>query len=624
MTKAVLRPALIAAVLALGCGGGSAGSEPPKHGAIRDVVVVLKGGDEPLPFDPRGGRLTLVTQEISRLVGHSVIFELDTALSPDLKASLEETVLASFETIARELVLLQKEEPAMFAKARAFERVVCRYDAAAKESAGVLQDGGRTLVVRAPPDRFPLLERWVLTQAVYEAHVADLDERWGEVDPTRLAPREHAPYLAYMVKTRPGAGYEWVASRVTKGGTPRDELRAEHAERIVKLASVVEKKSPLARKLNAFLLESAPFVGSLAGGRWNVDPAVARRVAGGYEAWLGREVAVFDDDEKVRLERALFEGSGAEKSLPGFDRFAFGLAVYEAWAKEGARTDLPPGPRRQLIEKIVCPVKRRALDVAEAEREIRYGCSRYFAFVLGEEKERARLGKTIETRRDPKLLEMALLNLGHQQGAQALALLESFRDETLFRHGFAVLFHDLARRDDVRAVLEKAAPRWWRDAPDRRGLALLVMARQWEHLHVHYGDKQWTRFVAEFGGPIQRDVFAAYLAEGPRAIEMAPKIWPALEKGSERDELFARSLLVLLGRDREARSSRARPALVLLRARLCEEKNASALNTIRLLLDRWRADHPDDAAAVSNVIADFTLARCRKPSSEDEAGAGKR
>ncbi|MDF2696123.1 MAG: hypothetical protein K0S65_4506, partial [Labilithrix sp.] len=121
--------------------------------------------------------------------------------------------------------------------------------------------------------------------------------------------------------------------------------------------------------------------------------------------------------------------------------------------------------------------------------------------------------------------------------------------------------------------------------------------------------------VAEFGGPVQRDVFAAYLAEGPSAIEMAPKIWPALAKGTDRDDLVAKSLPILLARDREARSSRTGPVLVLLRQRLCDEKNATGLSTVRASLLRWRAEHDDetDAAVVSNALADFTLERCAKP-----------
>lgn len=624
-TKSNVLPALLAAWLAIGCGGGGehADAKAPQ-GAIREVVVVLKGGDEPLPFDPRGGRLTVVTQEIARLVGHPIVLELDTALSPELKSSLEETVLASFETIARELVLLQKEDPEMFAKARAIERVVCVYDAVAKSSEGELRANGTVLAVRSPPDHFPLLERWILSQAVYDAHVADLEARWGEADPTKLAPREHAPYFAYMMKTRPGAGHLWIAARAKRGegSKPWDELRAEHVERIVKLSAVVEQQTPLARKVNAFLLESAPFVGTLSeeGGSKKLDAAAARRVVAAYEAWLGRNVPTFDDEERLKLERALFEQhfGGSSAAFPGFDRFAFGLSVYDAWSKEGARVELPPGPRGELQKAVVCPVKRRPLDVPDSEREIRHGCSRFFASVLADDRARARLVTTIETRRDTKLLETALLDLGHDQGTRALALVEALRDEALFRHGFGVLFHDLARRDDVKSALEKAASRWWRDAPSRRGLALLVMARQWDHLHVHYGDNQWSRFVAEYGGPIQRDVFAAYLSEGPRAIEMTPKMWPALAKTPERDELVARSLPLLLARDREARSSRARPVLVLLRTRLCAEKNASALATIRATLERWRSEHPDDAAAVSNAVADFTLARCAKPAPSDE------
>ncbi len=622
--RRLLGPMLLCATFAstLACGGASKEHVAGPAG-VRDVVVVLRGGAEPLPFDPRGGRLTVVTQEIARLVGHPVVLELDTALSPELKATLEETVLASFETVVPELVRLQKEDPDMFAKASAIERVVCTYDATAKESKGGLEANGTVLVVRSPPDRFPLLERGVLIEAVYEAHVADLDARWGDVEPTRVPPREQSAYFAYMTKTRPGFGYLWVYNRAQARKASRDDLRAELVERIVKLAGVVEKKTPLSRKVNAFLLESAPVVGDLAGGASKVDRALARRVSTAYTAWLTRDAGGFDDPEKLLLERALFHrpfGSDDASRFEGFDRFAFGLAVYDAWSKEGARVDLPPGPRRELVDTVVCPVKKLAPNLPDSEREIRYGCSRFFAYVLGDEKARVRLAATIDARRDMKLLETALMNLGHQQGREALALVESLRDETSFRRGVAILFHELARRDDVKSALEQAAPRWWRDTPSRRGLALLVMARRHEHLHLHYSDNQWSRFVSEFGGRIQRDVFAAYLAEGPRAIEMAPKIWPALEKTPERDQLVAQSLHVLLRLDLEARSSRSRNVLVLLRSRLCEETNAAGLAAVRAAIAQWRAEHPEDAAAVSNALVDFTPERCAKPSESASDG----
>lgn len=607
---------LVGACGGAGADGRAEAARTTPRGGIRDVVVVLKGSSEPLPFDPRGGRLTIVTQEIARLLGHPVVLELDTALSPELVASLEETVLASFETFARELVLLQREDPEMFAKARAIERIACVYDAVAKESEGRLEASGRVLVVRSPPDRFPLLERWVVSQAVYDAYVEDLEARWGEADPARLAPREQAPYFAYMTKTRPGAGYLWIAARAKGGGGSRwDELRVEHVGRIVTLAGAVEPKAPLARRVRRFLLDVAPFVGGLGADRGSraVDPTVVRRVVGAYESWLARSLPSLDDEERLVLARAVLDKrSGSEVVLPGFDRFAFGMSIWDAWVKDGARIEPPPGPRGELHKSVVCPVKRRG----EAETEIRYGCSAFFAAALGDDALRARLADAVGQRRDTRLLETALLNLGYAQGPQALALVESMKDDALFRHGVSVLFHDLARRDDVKSALEKAAPRWWRDAPGRRGLALLVMARQWERLGVHYGDEQWTRFVAEFGGRVPRDVFAAYLAEGARAVEMAPRLWPALTKGSERDELLAKHLPVLLGRDRDARTSRARPALVLLRTRLCEERNAAGLATFRATLERWRSEHPDDAAAVSNALADFTLARCAKPAGD--------
>jgi hypothetical protein len=631
----VVLGALVFATVPAGCDRPDAKTP---DGSIGEVVVVLKGSAEPLHFDPRGSRITIVTQEIKKLVGHHVVLELDTALSPGLKASLEETVLASFENFARELVLLQREDPDMFAKARLIERIVCRYDAVAKESEGALEKEGTVLAVRAPPDRFPLLEKWIVSQAVYDAHVRDLDARWGDVDPAQIAQREQPSFFAYMTKTRPAAGYLWVVAQRKKRGPSAgtdhldDDLRLEHIDRILRFANVVEKRTLLRKRVRHFLLENAGHVGEV--GQQNdrirrASPAVVQRVVSDYEAWFARDLPEFDDDEHLLFATTVFEERGGtwrtrannpnERHPPpvfaGFDRFAYGLSIYDAWAKEhtsgqeGPIPDVGHGPRGALVKTIICPQKRRG----EGETEIRTGCSPFFSLTLRDDAPRGRLAEIIVKRRDRRLLEMALLNLGHGYGGEGLALVEALKDEALFHDGFRILFHDLARRDDVKDALEKSAVRWWRDAAARRGLALLVFARQWEHLHVHYGDNQWTRFVAEFGGPVARDVFASYLAEGARAVEMTPKIWLGLAKGPERDELTAKSLPLLFTRDREARSSRARSALTLLRARLCTERNAHGLELVRAVAERWAKDHPDDTATVANARNDFTLARCAKP-----------
>ena len=635
----ILRRALVALALAgavPACGGHPEAGAP--QGSIRDVVVVLTHGDEPLPFDPRGGRITAVTDAITRLVGHRVVLELDTALSPELKASLEETVLASFETYARELVLLQKEDPAMFAEAKRIERVVCTYDAVAAESKGELQANGTRLAVRAPPDRFPLLERWVVSEAVYLAHSDALEARWGDADPTKLPEREQAAWLAYMTTTRPGYGYLWIANRRKQQKDPqassRDDLRVEHVGRILDLARVVPKRSALDARTTAFLLENAGFLGGFSArppGPFHADPALVSSVVRAYAAWLDERAAGFDDSDRLKLAHALFERRGSmcggsprsserarctpEAVFPGFDRLGFGLSIYDAWVKDNAPFDVSgPAPRAVLFKEVLCPQKPRG----EVETEIRWGCSPFFSVAIEEDADRARLAERIASRHDARLLEQALLNHPHRGGAQTLALVESLRDDGLQRRGLSVLFHDLARVDDVRSALENEAPRWWRDQPSRRGFALLVMARQHEHLDTHYGDNHWQRFVAEFGGPIGKDVLASFVGEGARAAEMVPKIWPALAKSSDRDALVAKAMTILLEKDRADRSNRARPALLLLRARYCAEKNGPGFATVRSALDGWARAHPDDAAAVANARADFTVARCARPAVETD------
>lgn len=605
---------LFAAAVFLLAGCGS--SDPGTTGSIKDVTVVLKGNRSPLPFNPRGSRITAVSREITELVGHPIVLELDTALSPELVASLEESVLASFETIARELVRMRADDPELFARAKTIARVVCTYDAVIRDAEGKVGADGAVAFVRSPPDRFPLLERGLLTSAVYFSHIAELDARWGAADPTKLTAGEREPWLTYMLQTRPGAGFLWVAARAKKGRS-WEQLRAEHLERILSFASVAPA-DPRARK---FLASNAAYVTPLKRSTdERLDPGTARRVFDTYEGWLVRTAPSFDDVERQDLLRGAFdEGSACrgndcpkEALFTRFDLVGFALTIYDDWVREGARLDPLPGPRGDVFKQVLGPTAHRG----EAETEIHFGKSRFFERALREEAQRKRLAAAILQRRDKRLLELALLNLGYQNGASGVAFAELLAgDAEMLRHALFVLFHDHNRNDSVKDALEEVAPGWWRDRPERRGFTLLVFARKYDHLHVHYGDNQWTRFVAEYGGPIPRDVLAAYLKEGPRAIEMAPKLWPALAKPG-RDELIAESLSVLVARDSQDRTSRTRAMLGLLRTRLCEEKNAGGLAVMRAAIDRAATAHPDQKPALANALEDFQLARCAKPAEE--------
>lgn len=615
------RCASLLALAIAACGGEPKAAKAPT-GGIERVEIVMRN-DEPLPFDPRGGRLTLITQELTRLLGHPLTLELDASLSPALRASLEESLIASFEQLVKDLVFLRREEPEVFDKgARALERIVCRYDAVAERSRGRIEDGGKTLRVDAPADRFPLLERGVVTATLFEAYLGDLEARYGEVDPARVPAEERTAYFAYLTRTRPGYGYLYVHHRRSKVKDAPPDLdlwatyRYELVGKALRLASVLERDAPLERDVRAFLLESAPFVGEVRDGRGRrPDPKVRDEVVARYARWLSERAPSLGDDERLVLARAVLENRTSmcgrdcppDAVLPGFDAFAFAMGIVDAWARAGAPVELGDEPRAKLWKAVVCPARRSP----EGSTEIRYGCgSRFFERAIRDEAWRERLAQALLARRDPRLVENALLNLGHGDGPAALDLVERLaRDEGLFRRGVSVLLEDFARQDHVRRALEEAAPRWWRD-PQRRGIVLYVNARRWAGLHPHYADDQWTRFAAEFGGPIPRDTFAAYLAQGPRAVELAPQLWPALARGSHRAELVAGELPRLLARDHEARTDRAQTMLSGLRKRLCAERDATGMRAVRAQVERWSREHTEERAALANALSDLDLARC--------------
>ncbi len=610
------------ALLALACGAPDPGTRAPEAG-IRDVVILKQGSQVPLPFDPRGGRLTRVTGELFAMLGHPVVLELDTALSPEIAAHFEETVLASFETLLRELASVKARSPRLFAEAAWVERVVVTYDAVATESRGELVKGKKVLLVRAPPDRFPLLVPGVVTEAIFELALREAEARYGEASPGRLPESEAEAWFSYMTETS-----AWIRVRSTKSARTEarekgldldDTLRLAHLERIARFGIHTNAKSALGQKVKAWLLEAfdvadrTPRPGRLAD---RADPDVSERAAKAYDAWLRGAAGSFDTRDHLTVLRVLErrvrdcgETCAAKAPFPSVDLFASGIAVHDDWVRSGAPVEPPATAQGDAWRFVVCPSARKA-----GSPGLPSSCSPWVDVALTDPEWRRRLAEVILAKRNERLLETVLLNASSRSGKHAPLLLDAVgRDERLFGVGARLLAVDQARNDAVANALEAEAAGWWRPHPSRRGLVLFLAARRWERAGLHYADSDAPRFAAEHGGPAGGDALARFFAFGPRSAELAPFAWKALARSGERDEGVARAATSLLDRDRHDHTTQASLTLARLRRRLCEEKNANGLATLRAELERWARAHPDDTASVANAIADATLAKCPRP-----------
>lgn len=587
------------------------------------MVVVRQGSQVPLPFDPRGGRLTRVTGELRAMLGHPVVLELDTALSPEIAAHFEETVLASFETLLRELTAVRAKSERLFMEAAWLERVVVTYDAVARESRGELVKGKKVLLVRAPPDRFPLLEPGIVTEAIFDLALREAEARYGEASPGWLSESEAEAWFAYMTETS-----AWMRVRSTKtaraeasakGFDLDDTLRLAHLERIARYGLRVNHKSALGQRVKAWLLEAldvadrTPRPGRLAN---RADPEVSERVAKAYDAWLRSAAESFDTRDHLAVLRVIErrvrdcgEGCAARAPFPSIDLFASGIAVHDDWARSGAPVEPPATAQGDAWRFVVCPAARK-----NGSPGLPSSCSRWVDVALSDPEWRGRLAEVILSKKNERLLETVFLNASSRTGKNAPLLLDALgRDERLFGVGAKLLAVDQARNDAVTNALETEAAGWWKAHPSRRGLVLFLAARRWERTGLHYADSDAPRFAAERGGPVAGDALARFLAFGPRAAELAPFAWKALARSAERDEAVARATTGLLERDRQEHTTHATLTLTRLRRRLCEEKNASGLAALRSELERWAKARPDDAASVSNAIADATLAKCPRP-----------
>jgi len=608
------------AVLAA-CGGSS----PRAVFVSNEVTVTIVPAMEDLPFDPRGARLAEATRQLASVVGRPIAIQVDAALVPPRRSWFEEALAQSIENVARDMQALRESSPRVFAReAPLFRRIECRYVATAEREQGAFDARIGTVVVREAAEG-DLVGRGVVGDALDDDYAASLDRDFGGADPARIPPARWDEYFAWAARSRAPAATPDGREATAEQRFATDP-RGESLVRVARFAQLVGASNlELARRLDEHLVHEAYYL-TLA---YDGDADLVRRAAPGslfrraeaaWVAWLKGRLPALEDRLALAVAGTVMGGPRCDACIPpvdrfpGFDPLAFGLEVAEAWARAGHPSNAERTARFEVMDAVVCPVERRPNGKHERNR----GCQDLLVeTALLDEARTRRLAAALGQGGDAALVETLFANFKYKDAASTIRLWRSLEPYPRAWHVAALeIIEELLDDVQKKSALVGEAERAWAALPDRRGTALYLMARADADLDAYYADARWSTFGKRFGGDVSGAVFGAMLDDSPRAMPLAAVVWPALGKGWSRADVLVSRLDRFLDdpvvRSREdGEPGRTLRGVV---KRMCSEGADADLARLRAYLVQRSARVAEDAAALSNLVADTAPGRCpRKP-----------
>ncbi len=585
-----------------------AASTPQAVNVQSHVSVTVLPSPEELPFDPADARLEEASAELASLAGHPIGFEFDVALLPDWRVGFQDMLISSIESVARDLDQLKRDKPLVFARSAALlQRVVSRYDATVTDRTRAKLDANSgVLTLTGPATRWGV-ERGETAEALEDEYTRWESGRFAAVRAQDVSAGERRSYFEFLTERRDRA-YD---SREPRQPDPDAVIGA------VALSSLIAGSDPqLAADVRAWLVSAvSDFAGAYnhEGERVVALPAWSRwrRAEAAWVAWANANLASMSAEEKLALVEWVFvrtrgaDGAyhAATFAFPGFDRFAFGLAIADAWAHAGhprGREPLPPG-QIDLFAAVVCPI-----DVAVDGATSSTGRCDYVWYrdTLDDAATTRRLTDALLARRDLDLVGAVFTAIDFMPApgdklASLFALTHALdADDAAWKRAFHVVADDRAEAGEGPRWVDEAR-RQWAGHSARHGTLLYALAAV-----DRYGDSNnvgWERFADTFGAPLDARDFAAYLGEGVRAMSLARVVWPALSPGWSRAAVLVPRLDAYLDDPAARRYDRQDPggALGAIARRLCAEGAVADMVQIRAHLEQRIATHPGEDYASS-------------------------
>ena len=614
MTRCGRTALLVALVSCAGACAGAPGAAPPLV-IHNSVSVVIRPSPRELPFDPADARLAAATVQLSAIARHPVSFEFDVALLPDWRPAFQQVLIESVESVARDLDVLAREQPRVWAHgAPLLERVVSRYDAVVARATEWTFDAAAHALTLSGPATFHGVERGFVQAALEDEYSRWVAERWGQARPGDVPPAEQSAYFEFLTDSRVRAG--WSRRHANQGDGAPPVPDADALLGVVALASLANlTPATLAHDVRAWLVRQAP---ELAEAYYHSEDRVAalppgapwHRAEAAWVAWANAQLPGMNDEEKTVLASSVFVRmrgpDGVLRTLPlafpGFDRFAFGVGVADAWARAGhpRRGRLTPA-QRALLDAVLCPVDTDPDGVVVDDSRCEYG---WYADATDDPRTTRRLVEALLARKDPDLVRSAVFAMASmpREGdrlASLFVLLDALDpDDGAWSVAFRVVADRYAEGGEADRWSDLAR-RVWRAHPARRGALLYALVQV-----DRYGDRDkvgWASFAETFGAPIGATELGALLDQGARGWSLAATVWPALSAGWSRADVLRSRLDAYLARTDLARYDPHDPAHALgaVARRLCETGDVGAMAQLAAYFRGRLATHPGESYAAT-------------------------
>ncbi|MET0593530.1 MAG: hypothetical protein ABW133_12580 [Polyangiaceae bacterium] len=456
-------------------------------------------------------------------------------------------------------------------------RIAARYRASAQYPSSTFDDaaGALVLTMREPPSRGWFIGGYELDRAFSDAYARYLDARF-----------------AGQSRQVPDGDLEAYFRHLTTAS--RDRSKDENDERASRIQALLVLESKVRNKgmhgeVEKYLADQVHWI-------LDEDNQVPARAAvrTAYARWVDERFFATTRDVRRTLYDKLFRDPKCPNDpcplFPELDRTRLALAFF----------DRPvPADEKDFdaFDQALCIYEQKGNELNRNR-----SCADIYEFLTENDMRTEHLVAALVRAKRREFLIAALLNAGKQTPALLRAL--DKKGGPLYIEALRI-FADLDsyRLRDQHYALREEFTRVWPARTDARPILLRLIAE--DYLRTGYRDEKFAKLPDEFG-PIDAALFAQFLDEGPRSVEMAPHLWPALGKVATPFEIVASRLDKYV----EKRGMGASPTIAALVRRACQTKDLEGLRVIRVVLQKRAQSGDKDALAMALAARD-----CKAPAS---------
>jgi len=549
---------------------GVPSNAPPNTLVVKTQVHVVRGDDrEALGLRPDEARIAAAAEALEKTLGHGLAVDVDAALVSPSKSVTIRVAADSLEMLTKYFAAEARRDPLLHAFIREkLARIAARYRASAEHPSATFEDANGTLVcaMREPSSGSWFSGGYEIERAFQDAYARHLTAHFQKTGP-EVVDGELDAYFRHLTTSRTGG---------TKG--EREEDRAARIVGVLRFETRARNEG-IHGEVEKYLADQAPFL--LA--EENQGPSRAALRAA-YVRFIDERFFATTSHTRRTLYEQLFRDAKCPVDpcarLPELDRVRLALAFFE---------QRPPTDEGEFgaFDQALC-----IYDEKQGKIERNRSCADVYGFLTETDARSERLVLSLAKVKRRELLVAALVNAEKHMPSLLVAL--ERQGGPLYADALHMLvdLDSYKFRDQVYA-LRAEVTRVWPMRPDLRPILLRLVVE--DYVKSGYRDEQFAKLPDEFG-PLDAALFAQFLDDSPRAVELAPQLWPALRNVAIPFEIVAPRLDRLI----EKRGLEASKTIAALVRRACEAKDLEGLRVIRVVLQK-RA-HAGDKDALAMVL----------------------